>query len=32
VPAMETSVITSIEGLPPSTARPDERNVRSDGD
>jgi metallo-beta-lactamase family protein len=28
VPAMETSVITSIEGLPPSTARPDERNVR----
>jgi len=32
VPAMETSVITSIEGLPPPTARHDERNVRSDGD
>jgi len=32
VPAMETSVITSLEGLPPPTARQDERNVRSDGD
>ena len=32
VPAMETSVITSAEGLPPPTKRDDERNVRSDGD
>jgi len=32
VPAMETSVITSAEGLPPPMAKPDERNVRSDGD
>ncbi|MEA2708431.1 MAG: metallo-beta-lactamase family protein [Phycisphaerales bacterium] len=32
VPAMETSVITSAEGLPPPSRRDDERNVRSDGD
>jgi metallo-beta-lactamase family protein len=32
VPAMETSVITSAEGLPPPSKRADERNVRSDGD
>ena len=32
VPAMETSVITSAEGLPPPARRDDERNVRSDGD
>jgi hypothetical protein len=29
---METSVITSAEGLPPPMAKPDERNVRSDND
>ena len=32
VPAMETSVITSAEGLPPPSRRDDDRNVRSDGD
>ena len=32
VPAMETSVITSAEGLPPPSRRGDERDVRSDGD
>ena len=32
VPAMETSVITSAEGLPPPSKRTDERNVRTDND
>lgn len=32
VPAMETSVITSVQGLPPPVQRADERNVRSDND
>ena len=32
VPAMESSVITSAEGLPPPSRRDDERNIRSDGD
>jgi metallo-beta-lactamase family protein len=32
VPAMETSVITSAQGLPPPATRDDDRDVRSDGD
>lgn len=32
VPAMESSVITSSQGLPPPSRRDDGRNVRTDGD